>query len=84
MGRTVEDRKCAHCSGPIVRVPRRGPLPVFCGPECRSKAGHVKESSRRAELRIGLTCKGCGAKFDADRWRRKWCSSSCCWKHRRR
>lgn len=85
MPRTVEEgRTCAHCASPIVRVPKRGPLPTFCTSTCANSAKHAEGAAERAKNRLGLVCVGCGVTFDADRWKRKFCNPECRTRNRRR
>lgn len=83
--RTLAGRTCGGCGSPIMRpAGKRGPLPVYCGSACRWKAGHRADAARRAELRAGLTCEGCGAVFDSPKRRNRFCSRRCGDRHTRR
>ncbi|MBP3959587.1 hypothetical protein J8F10_30450 [Gemmata sp. G18] len=84
MVRSVENRACAHCAGPIARVPVRGPLPTYCGSACRWAAGHKRDSDRRRGERSALTCEGCGAGFSGGKRKNRFCSPGCCQRRRRK
>jgi hypothetical protein len=69
-------RFCPICGALVVRRGSRGPLPTYCGPECKLRANRPLAPRR---LRY---CVGCGEPFLTTCTRRRWCGHICYDRHR--
>lgn len=68
--------RCQACRG-ILTMPKRGPIPTYCGNSCWAKV-------RRRPAKISRQCLNCNAPFDHLKADAKYCSDKCRIDHRSR
>lgn len=68
----TEASACRQCGQPTVRTGRRGRVPLYCSPSCRSE-----RYQRSVRPKASKPCRTCGALFDGTA-HQHYCSTLCC------